>query len=284
MLGVFTFAGVVVLPRALELALVAVVYVGSWPTFKRAGANRYKQAYSTLTVAAGCWVASVTLADLPDRIALPAAIGAFMMINASLLGLGIYVRRDRAAYPYLRNPKVWATVLGTQWLGAGLGLAMHWNTAGSVALLPVIGIVHQESLRSVLRGSRAYVDGLWNQDGWLTLAQEAHRERDRFAIIFVDLPSRHEANVAAEVAQGRLGGNPIGRYSRTQLVILLRESDEVSARYLGNRLSQALRLAVLDAGVGCASDADAADVAGMLAVAAGEAVICRAVDAATDLR
>lgn len=282
MLGVFTFAGVVALPYQLLLALVAAVYLAAWPTYRRAGLAAHKHAYSAAAVGMACWGASATLTYLPDLIALPVAVGSFMVINLALLSLGILVSGDRAALPYLHNPRVYAMVFGTQWLGAALGLCVHGNSLGSFAVLPVIAVVHREALRSAVRRTGACAGGIWNRAGWLALAEEAHRVKDRFSLILVELPDRHEANIAADVVQARLGEETIGRYSDTHLVVLLRESTDTAARYLALRLGIALDKAALHAGVGCA-DSQAGSVAGMLAAAAGEAVICRAEDADSEL-
>jgi hypothetical protein len=115
---------------------------------------------------------------------------------------------------------------------------------------------------------------IWNRAGWLALSEEAHRAGDRFSIILVELPDAHELNVATEVVQARHGGEQVGRYTDRQLVILLRESTDTGAQYLGYRLGRALRVAGLDAGIGCA-DSDTGAVDSMLVAAAGEAIVCR---------
>lgn len=285
MLGVFTFAGVVALPFEYLLPLVTAVYAAAWRTFMRAGCKPRKQAYSTVTVLAGCSGASATLTHLPGIVALPAAVLVFALINATLLALGMIVARDWLSLPYLRKWRVWAMVLGTQWLGAAVGLAVQWHPAGGIAVLPVVGLVHQEALRSTLRLTRACDGGIWNRAGWLALVEEAHRVGDRFTIILVELQDRHEANIAADIVQARMGGESIGRYRDAQLVLLLRESSEVSARLLAVRLTLALRKAGLHAGAGCADSQSAGSVAGMLTVAVCEAVIHRSqADAAPELR
>jgi hypothetical protein len=283
MLGVFTFAGVVALPYRYLLTLIAIVYASAWRTFMRAGCKPLKQIYSALTVALGCWGASATLTYLPHAIALPAAVIAFQVINLALLALGMIAARDWAKLPYLADRRVALMVFATQWLGAALGLAVHWHPAGSVATLPAICVVHQEALRSTLRRTSAYVDNVWNRDGWLTLADEAQRRREWFSIVIVDTGYPRQA--AAVVLSCIEGTDSVGAYSDTQLAVLLRDTPAAAAWAVARDIERALGRAGIPAAAGSA-DSKAGDVAGMLVLACGDAVLwqARLSDLESDLR
>lgn len=283
MLGVFTFAGVVMLPSRYLLTLVAVIYSAAWPTFKRAGLGPVKHVYSTATVAVGCMAASGTVTHLRGPVALVSAVLVFAAVNACLLAVGMVAAREWQALPYLRKWRVWAMVVGTQWLGAALGLAMHWHPAGSAAVLPVVGLVHREALQSTLRMTRAYVDNVWNRDGWLTLAEEAQRRREWFSIVIVD--TSHPRQAAAVVLSCIEGTDSVGAYSDTQLAVLLRDTPAAAAWAVARDIELALARAGIPAAAGSA-DSKAGDVSAMLALACGDAVLwqVRLSDLESDLR
>lgn len=285
MLGVFTFAGVVTLPWYYLLTLVAVIYLTIWPTFRRAGAKLHRHAYTAGSVAVGCWGASAIYTALGrGLVAVPAGVLTFTVLNAGTIAVAIAVARHHEAWPMFLRPSLYGVMMASMGLGVAVGAAVQWHAVAGYAGLPVILAVHLRAARNTVEESGACVGGIWNRAGWLALAEEAHRLGERFAAVLVDLMSEHEANVAAEIVQARLGGSPVGRYGPTQLVVLLRHADDTTARYLGYRLGKALRSAELDAGVGCSGSTVAGSVAGMLASAAAEAVICRVADAAPDLR
>lgn len=285
MLGVFTFAGVVTLPNRYLIALVAVVYAVVWPTFKRAGAKAHRHAYTGLSVAAACVGASAVYHRLGlEPVAVAASIATFTAINLAMVALAIAAAGHRQSWPMLRNPHLYRVLVASMLLGTAVGHFNAWHPLAGAVGMPVIFAVHLRAARATVEETGACVGGVWNRTGWLAFAEEAHRLGDRFAFIFVDLTGVHDANVAAEVVRARLGSEVIGRYSETQLVVLLRECDDTTVHYLSRRLGRALRLAALDAGVGCVTSCDATTVAGMLTTAVADAVISRAADAATDLR
>ena len=62
MLGLWTFAGVMLLPPSLIVALVVLVNLGEWPSRRAVGNGRpFKYAVSTVGTAASCLVASYVL-------------------------------------------------------------------------------------------------------------------------------------------------------------------------------------------------------------------------------
>lgn len=285
MLGVFTFAGVVTLPYRYLVALVALVYLTVWPTFRRAGAKRHRHAYTGLSVTVGCCASAAVYNGLGrSLIAVPISILTFIVINAGMVAAAIATARHHQAWPMLRSRRLYAVLSSTMTLGAAIGYAINWHPLAGAAGMPVVLAVHLRNARGTVEETGACTDGIWNRAGWLALADEAHRAGDRFSALLVELPDVHEANIACEIVRARFGEEVLGRYGDTQLVVLLRESEGPATRYLALRLTGSLEKAGLRAGVGSADSHASGSVAGMLAAAAGEAIIRRSLDSDSELR
>ncbi len=282
-LGVFTFAGVVTLPAQHLLALVALVYVTAWPTFRRSGSRAHRYAYSAFSVALASCAAQAIYTNVSGLLAVPAAIAAYVAVNAALIAAVIAIARHHHLWPMLRSRQLYSVLCATLSLGAATGFIIEWHPLAGAAGMPVLALVHLRTARRVVEEAGACRDGTWNRSGWLTLTEEAHRLGDWFSVVLIDVAGAHEANVAIDIIHARFGDGQVGRYNDTQIVVLLRETPAAAARYLAMRLAVALGHAGLHPGVG-AVDNQETDVPGMLAAAAAEAVICRSEDAGSTER
>jgi len=283
-LGVFTFAGVITLEPMYMVAEVALVYAAVWPTFRRAGAKLHRHAYTGFSVVLACLGAAITYNRLGASIAaVPPSILVFIAINAAMIAAALAIAGHHHNWPMLRSVHLYATLCGTMSVGAGVGYAIHWHMVAGLAGLPVIFVVHTRTARETVRDVAAFVDGIWNRVGWLTLAEERERSGNCFSALLVDVRAHADMPAVLQVVREWFATDSIGRYSDLQLVVLLDQA-ESAANALAVRLTAALRDLGVMAGAGAAENQQMG-LADVLAVAECAAIIRRStLDEQAELR
>lgn len=193
MAGVWTFAGVLLLPVPLIVLLVIAVNLGEWPSRRVVGNGRpWKYVYSTAATATACVITAGVVRILPGAIALFLGVICFATLNMSFVAAAICASGKRHVLRMLANPRLHAVELSTQALGAGLGVAMHWHLPAAAFILPVILGLHVRAARDEVDEEKASFDpdtGLWRQDLWELQASDLAGQGKHVAVILVEVPA-----------------------------------------------------------------------------------------------
>lgn len=282
MLGLWTFAGVVLLPAPLIVALVVVVNLGEWPSRRAVGNGRpFKYAVSTVGTAASCLAASYVL-HLPALgvFEVPAAVLTFWTLNISIVAALIRASGHKHVWRMLAAvPRAHLVEVGTQAMGAALGLAMAWHHYAVLAALPVLLAVHLCSLRHVVEAEEAYdtKTGLWSEVAWRVQAQQKlHDLQSHVALLLID-PDRagRERRIIRSLAPGLGPAGLLGRYGTRQVVVLVPVDRPEAGRLLSAGVRADLAAGGIDAELGCAITTDS-DLEGLLIEAMSDLMSRRA--------
>jgi len=282
MLGVWTFAGVVLLPPALIVALVVLVNLGEWPSRRAVGNGRpVKYAVSTVATAASCLVAaSVLHHPAPGMLALPAAVLTFWALNLSIVAMLIRASGKRRVWRMLAAvPRAHLVEVGTQAMGAGLGLAMTWHQATVLAAPPLLLAVHLGSLRRVVEAENAFDagTGLWSELAWrVQVQQRLYDTHGWVALLIIDPDQAGQEQRIRRSLESTLGPcDLLGHYGTRQIVALIPLERPEAGPLAAATLRDHLASAGVRAALGCAVTADS-DLAGLLIAAMSDLMRRRA--------
>lgn len=282
MLGLWTFAGVMLLSPLLIVALVVVVNLGEWPSRRAVGNGRpVKYAVSTVGTATACLVASYVLRQPPlGNFGVPAAILTFWILNLSIVAVLIRASGTRRVWRTLAAvPRAHLIEVGTQALGAGLGAAMAWHQYTALAALPVLFAVHLVSLRHVVEAENAFdaATGLWSEIAWRVQAQQKLYDiRGHLALLLIDPDQAgQERRILSAIESGLGPADLLGRYGTRQLVILIPVGRPEAGRFLSSGFRADLAAAGIAAALGCATTADS-ELEGLLIEAMSDLMSRRA--------
>ena len=270
MLGVWTFAGVVLLPPALIVALVVLVNLGEWPSRRAVGNGRpVKYAVSTIGTAASCLLAAYVLRHLElGVLALPAAVLTFWATNIGIVAVLIRGSGTRHVWRTLAAvPRAHLIEVGTQAIGAGLGLAMAWHQATVLAALPILLAVHLGSLRHTVEAENAFDadTGLWSELAWrVQVQQRLYDMRGHVALLIIDPDEAGQHRQILRSIESGLGpGDLLGHYGTRQIVALIAVGRPEAGPFLSAGFRADLASAGVRAALGCATTADS-DLEGLL--------------------
>lgn len=253
MLGIWTFAGVVLLPAPLLVALVVAVDLGEYPSRRAVGNGRPgKYAYSIAATALSCVGAQALLHRVGGPLGVVVAAPAFWAMNLGLVVLAVLAsRRSDVVVKMLRHWRAQTVDVGTQFLGAAVGFAMLWHVVTVVAAIPFLIGVHILTARRLVKEVAAYdsTTSLWSEEAWTVQAQDCVVQAPGCVLLMLidpDVPGC-EAGVAACMASIFSGGEPVGRYGTRQVVLV----SQVDLECVGSILAADARDALADAGIAC---------------------------------
>lgn len=276
MLGIWTFAGVMLLPPPLIVALVVLVNFGEWPSRRAVGNGRpLKYAVSTAGTAASCVAASYVLHHPAlGAFDIPVAVLTFWALNIGIVTILIRVSGMRSVWRMVSAvPHVQLVEIGTQFLGAGLGLAMLWHQASALAALPILFAVHLGSLRHVVEAEAAFdeVTGLWSETAWRVQAQQRLEDaRGHVAVLMIDPDEAGQECLIMQAIRSGLGPSDLlGRYASRQIVVLILVGRPEAGPFLAAGFRADLAAAGVQAALGCATTADS-ELEGLLIQAMSE--------------
>jgi hypothetical protein len=263
MLGLWTFAGVVLLSPSLIVALVVLVNLGEWPSRRVVGNGRpVKYAVSTIGTAMSCLVASYVLHhSLLGALDLPSSVIAFWLMNISIVAVLIRASGQQHVWRTLATvPRAHIVEVGTQAMGAGLGLAMAWHQSTGLAALPILLAVHLGSLRHVIEAEDAFdaETGLWSELAWRVQAQQKlHDVRGHVALLIIDPDEAGQERLIIESIRSGLGPSDLlGHYGTRQIVVLIAVGRPEAGRFLSTGFRADLAADGVQVALGCASTDD----------------------------
>ncbi|GHF96630.1 MULTISPECIES: sensor domain-containing diguanylate cyclase [Amycolatopsis] len=273
--SVWIFAGVIVLPLVLELALVAVLYAHRWVLVNRFDAVRppHRAVFTAATLALAAAAAAGVLhssgvqehlADgarpgWADLAAVVAAAAVQWVVNTALVGTVIAwtVPAEDPRRP-LGSASDNLLEVGQLALGVFVALALLWWPPAALLMIVPTFALHQcvqlDQLKLAARTDQR--TGLLNAAAWHEQAERAlERARGRIGVLMIDLDWFKRINdthghpvgddVLAEVATALTRavrrGDTVGRYGGEEFAVLLPDVDEAEVRAIAERIRRRIR-------------------------------------------
>ncbi len=193
---------------------------------------------------------------------MPAAVLTFWAMNISIVAVLIRASGKRHVWRMLAAvPRAHIVEVGTQVIGAGLGLAMTWHQSTILAALPVLFALHLGSLRHVVEAEEAFDAeiGLWSEVAWRVQAQQKlHDVRGHVALIIIDPDhAGQEREILRSIESGLGPSDLLGRYGTRQILVSISVGRAEAGRFLSTGFRADLAASGVSAGLGCATTADA---------------------------
>ncbi|MGI5499575.1 diguanylate cyclase [Lentzea sp. CA-135723] len=204
MQSVWLFAGVLVLPMPLLVALIVISYTHSWYRVYKRRAVLFRKVFSAATVVLGSAVAQLVLGLFPDRavdvdgplglLALVTAGALYWFINYAMVVAAIYfTNRQNPLRTALGNASDVLIVLASVGLGSGVAIILNWRPWLTPMLLLTVLALHMGLLLPQFRVA-ARTDsktGLVDATFWHDVAerelQRARRLTSTVGVLILDL-------------------------------------------------------------------------------------------------
>jgi diguanylate cyclase (GGDEF)-like protein len=273
--SVWTFSAALVLPPALNPAVVAVLYLHlfwrSWYRVRGVHAYRLVFTASTIVLAAHtAWAVREWLAPAATHrwdepmtvVAVAAAVLAYSAVNSGLVAAAITLHEKRLDLRRaLGTGKENALEYGTLGLGAITAMMISFNPGWAMMIVPVLLVLHRSVLIRQLEeaASTDQKTGLANATAWTNMAtaevQRAARDQTRVGVLMVDLDHFKAVNDA----HGHLVGDRVlqavadsltacvgrydvvGRWGGEEFVVLCPEVSPEALRALGEHICERVR-------------------------------------------
>lgn len=281
LLGAFTFAGAVLLPRPAILVLVAVVYAADWPTRRSYGGKLFRHVSTAAIVTLGCFGASAIHQAVSGLAGIAAAILLFMAINVGLVAAAMVAAGQVRMLRMFLVLKPHLMETATQAVGAVMAAALAWHLTTALTVLPVIIGIQAGSIRDRVRLTEAVdpATNIWSEHGFAVLVAEAIAGRQRFAV-FVISPDWGDAvdplSIRAVIDNQQLNTDySFGHFSGGQVVMLMPRMVDAAARLLARRFTAALAGAGIGVVIGTAAGYPDGPDQGDIMVSAFSAVVGR---------
>ncbi|MEO6501780.1 MAG: hypothetical protein ABIQ09_07690 [Jatrophihabitantaceae bacterium] len=263
MLGVWTFAATVTLPPALVAAFVLVANLGEWPsrkTYKHGRPTKY--AVSTVATATWCVAAGQVVHRLPNAIGIPLGVLTFCILSVGFIAFVVYASgQGQILRPMMSDPKAHLIEIGTQGIGAAVGMGMlYLHPTVAVGALVLLYGLHLASLRHVVEVTESFdlATGLWSEEAWMVQAQQKlHDARGHVALLMIDPDEAGQEHLIMQAIESGLGPSDLlGRYGTRQIVVLILVGRREAGPFLSAGFRADLAAAGVHATLGCATTAD----------------------------
>lgn len=272
MTGIWTFAGAVVLPLPLVVALVLIAAAGEWPSRKVYQDGRLgKYMVSTAAAAVAYLAAARIIQLLPGPASAVAAVPIFCLLNVGLVAALIYASGGRHVLRMFLDLRTHAVEISTQLLGAGVGLAMsYWHPLVAVSAFVLLYILHLASIRRVVVVTESFetATGLWSETAWRVQAQQRLYDlRGAIALLIIDPAEDGQELQILQAIQSGLGpADLLGRYGTRQILVLITVGRPEAGPFLSAGFRADLAASGVHAALGCATTVDS-ELEGLLIAA-----------------
>jgi hypothetical protein len=262
MMGVWTFAGVAVLPLPLVAIMAVIASVGEWPSRKiHQGGRPAKYIVSTCVLALVCVAAAQVRDSVPNPVGLALAVPTFCLLNPVLVAALHCVEGKPHLLRKFLDPYTHLVEVTTQALGAGVGLAMlYWHPLLAAGALVLLYGLHLASLRHVVEAEDAFdaETGLWSEIAWRVQAQQRLYDlRGHVALLLIDPDQAgQELRIIRAIESGLGTSDLLGRYGTRQLVVLISVGRPEAGPFLSAGFRTDLAASGVHAALGCATTAD----------------------------
>jgi diguanylate cyclase (GGDEF)-like protein len=277
--AVVCFAGVLLLPTAGALLLIALVYAHMFiRTRRHQAAKPYRLLFVTATVLLGGLASSVVFHGLDGQLHHVGAVDAAVIVlsllvytatSLAVLLIGMYlVARPPSIRLLLPGAHEAAYELSTLLLGVLCGVVVLWTPWLSPLIFVLAAVLHRSSLVRQLQTAATTDDktGLLNAGAWRELASQqlarCVRANAPTALLLIDLDHFKIVNdthghlagdavlalVGQALKQELRGHDAVGRYGGEEFAVLLTEVDAPSAADIADRVRA--RIAAIEPGDG----------------------------------
>ncbi|WP_245589717.1 GGDEF domain-containing protein [Amycolatopsis balhimycina] len=273
--SVWIFAGAIVLPLVLELALVAVLYAHRWALVNRFDAVRppHRTVFTAATLALSAAAAATVLrlSDVQDHLAggarpgwvdlaaVVVAAAVQWVVNTVLVGT-VIAWTVTVEHPRLLLGSASDNLLemGQLALGVFVALALLWWPPATLLMIIPTFALHQcvqlDQLKLAARTDQR--TGLLNAIAWHEQAERAlQRTRGLVGVLMIDLDWFKRINdthghpvgddvlaaVATVLTRAVRRGDTVGRYGGEEFAVLLPEVDEAEVRAIAERIRLRIR-------------------------------------------
>ncbi|WP_340686680.1 GGDEF domain-containing protein [Amycolatopsis coloradensis] len=270
MTSVWTFAGVLVLPQGLALALGLLIYLHLWLRVWRGMSHRpaYRVVYCAAAIVISCLASGAIVSGrngLPVGFAgslkIVEAAAVFTVVNAFIVALSVYLhtgaRSPRALFGTGDDNllEITTLVLGTS---TALGI-VHAPALVPFVLLPVL-VLHRSVLVRQLEIA-ANIDGktgVLNAHAWHALSEReltsAARAKSKLGVLMLDLDHFKQVNdvyghlagdvvlkaVAKTISEHVRDYDSVGRFGGEEFVVLLPGATETDVLPVAERVRRAV--------------------------------------------
>lgn len=281
MMGVWTLAGIVVLPLPLVAALAAVASASEWSSrkaYQGARIAKYIVGIGALALAcvAAAWVREVAAGPVGVALAVPT----FCLLNPTFVAALYCLEGKPQMLRRFLDPQVHLVEVSTQVVGAAIGLTMlYWHPLVATGALLLLYCLHLAALRNAVEAANAFdtETGLWSEVAWRVQAhQRLHDIRSHVALLLID-PDQpgHEHRILRSIQSGLSNTDLLGRYGTRQIVVLIPVGRPEAGPFLSAGFRADLAADGLPVALGCATTADS-DLEGLLIAAMSDLMTRRA--------
>ncbi|MDQ1744530.1 MAG: hypothetical protein QOE23_2869 [Pseudonocardiales bacterium] len=243
--------------------MAVVASAGEWPSRKvHQGGRPAKYIVSTAALALACVAAALARNLAPGLVGIALALPTFCLLNLALVA-ALYCLEGKAhLLRMFCDPHAHLVEVGTQALGAVVGLAMlQWHPLLATGALALLYVLHLGSLRHVVEAEEAFdpETGLWSEVAWRVQAQQMlHDVRGHVALIIID-PDHpgQERQILRSIESGLGPSDLLGRYGTRQILVLISVGRAEAGPFLSTGFRADLAASGVSAGLGCATTADA---------------------------
>ncbi|MEO6503054.1 MAG: hypothetical protein ABIQ09_14240 [Jatrophihabitantaceae bacterium] len=262
MTGIWTFAGAVVLPMPLVALLVFLAAAGEWPARKvYQGGRLGKYIVSTAGLAGAYLAGTVVMRMVPGSGGVALAVPTMCLLNVAFVAAVVYASGKRHVLRMFLDPRTHAVEVGTQGLGAAVGVGMlYLHPTIAVGALVLLYGLHLASLRHVVEVTESFdpVSRLWSETAWMVQAQQKlHDARGHVALLMIDPEEAgQELRILQAIESGLGTADLLGRYGTRQIVVLIPVGRPEGGPFLSTGFRADVATAGVRAALGCATTAD----------------------------
>ena len=253
LLGVWGFAGAVLLPVPLAWLLAVAAGVAEWPARNVAGhARLYRHVYSTAGAVMAATAAHAVSSTTPfGTVAVAAAVPAYIAVGALTVMAAMLTAGEAQIARGLLKPLAHQVELCSLAIAVGIVVLVssHLGMLAWLSLPAAIGlqrITTRNRLRQVTDQTQLKP---MTEDAWLIAAREVIAALPVVSILRIDTAAPAAVNA---VAQFHIGCDALGYLGAGGLGLLLVDCPALSAEALAARLRTALREKGIDASVAAA--------------------------------
>ena len=253
LLASWTFAGAVILPTPLIVAVIAVSAVAEWPVRKMPGhAKLYRHVYSAATVVPAALAArAITALSFPFDLSLPLGAAANVVVSSILIAAAIGASGQPGGVRSLLRLGTYKYEVATLTIAlAEVELYRHHQVPLMWLSLPATIAIQRLAVRTELRVMSQPTARPMNEEAWLIAGTEIVAALPVVAVLRINSAT---PETVAEVARLQAGCDAIGYIGSSGLAMALLDCPARSADALAARLRLAMRHNGLEASVASAA-------------------------------
>lgn len=257
LLSTWTCAAFLLLPGWWLALAIGVYYLGDWKARSAGRGSRLVQlgkfAYSIASVELGALAAS-RIAHSGGFLAVPAAIGAFILINFGLVVVAVAVSGRTHVLPQMFRSRSHLLEVVGQVSGIGLAALLNWHWLLIFVAVPSLCVVHLVASHDAIVATNAFSRErqTWSADALQFRAGEMLSDSGYCSIIVVDTHGSSEPQLSNILAASVGRGHPIGTLGN-YYVVLVESETQYALDMLADRIERFMAAAGVCVSLGTAA-------------------------------